>query len=472
MNQVDHPLQLAEIIHHVGIYLLDWQPVLTNEILLHASRRDILSATQVCRVWHTVLAPLLWTSIDDTRDFYNDYSEDSTLSRTLPIMSCHVRYARLRHGVLSGSCIKSTSIQELSILVSGLIHFRSLVYFNPRLSMLILRSGPPYNTGILDCHWRVLDDLTQLKKVIMADLHIDSTNSLSQFLHKNNDLKELELAQSSLPDDLDSILAKPLASLRSLTLRSRLVQSTTGYPALIRLCPNLQCLRLELQSDSFIECTRDLRAHCPRLRTVEIIRFVFQQETYEEFLERDCPDLVEFSSHTPIFTKILCDALLVHGNYSRLEKIKVAFRTDVDIGIESTIKILTSCPNLRSLCVRNDEKKFSNGRVSIELLDAPWKCVRLENISLVYIVHIGSTNVLDFKDNLRKRTDDTPLKKYLDRTERDYEDRWVGVVPEKEHGDGLFGIKTMAHRLLCEKVWDFPNMKEIHTEAHRYIRRR
>lgn len=158
------------------------------------------------------------------------------------------------------------------------------------------------------------------------------------------------------------------------------------------------------------------------------------------------------------FSAEVCDALLIHAD--SLENLNITFHGDVESGLQSMNRVLTSCCNLRSLAIYYAADKMDHDFPSRLCTSEPWKCTKLNTLYLDGFA-------------MAQTTDGEDPREYEDREEELLDDLsshgWsVTIIPGTKSSDRL--IVSYRRYEIFERVWDMENLFKVHVDGLEYLR--
>ncbi|KAG0351524.1 hypothetical protein BG005_008972 [Podila minutissima] len=367
---------LPEIVHQIGLSIQIWFPPdrLQSSLARRGHRfdpRPLIACIKTCRLFYITLTPLLW-------EVYHEYH---MAGWTIPLKvlqskSHHIRYLTL-YTSWPPRTIQSTQLRELRITSSVLEKHLYLVHSNPQLSILSFHmDGQGYRN--VKSTIEVLSRLTVLQ---LGGLRSHSAD-LEQLFKKNAALEELTVIN---PRPLQSDGCQPLASLTWLAVESWGEENQSGQVNLIRRCPNLTTVTLDLKNGLLDPVSRALREHCPRLERIQCTHRSFGASRHtDEAQDADLgtliqatPRLLHFTCKAMTLTNVVCQALLRHATW--MDTLELHLFIGDEESVRNVGRLLTSCSSLRRLKVKYEQ---SMETADLGWLGDSWGCRNLESIDL------------------------------------------------------------------------------------------
>lgn len=195
----------------------------------------------------------------DTLGFGYDDRPDP---RTTPLevmraQSRHIRYAKLSRSLPTGA-LRCTQLKELYITGDGINAGAKIFIANPLSHLtIIFDCGPEYHSIQSE-----LETLTQLK--VLSINHVPLTHSpdpLTGILNKNAGLQELILRCTCGILGFEG--CRPLTNLRSLDFSGNWLMNI-GLLQLIRLCPNVEILKIPEWGDTCRRACQEYQTVLPK----------------------------------------------------------------------------------------------------------------------------------------------------------------------------------------------------------------
>ncbi|KAG0337206.1 hypothetical protein BG004_007739 [Podila humilis] len=477
MKQAVNPLELPEILHIVGHYLLCWDGR-SSYIYKNVPRRNnILSAMRVSRVWNEVLTPLCWITFNYAEFYRSNRDNIAKMHELMPLVSHHLRYLVFRSDLVQQHAIRSTQIQELCVYLRANENDWSqvvkplLLSNQQQLSNLSLE----LERGVSTVDWLTLNTLSKLKVIVLESLTFPKhAEPMMKFLHNNASLEDLSIIA---PKNMGSFAGfAPLTGVKKLTISRLSPVFDAELRELIGLCPNLETLKMVYSGGGCdMGWSIGLKARCPKIRSFEMAIPMSEEEQLSDtavarFLTEEFSDQQLVHLSLGQYTPIIHEAVFVKASQS-LETLVLTIQGNFIFAAEGTTKILTSCggswPNLRSLTIAR-KLSFSNRLLRHALYgidwfkDMTWQCPTLESITYQRLYWGAVPGVPVTK---------SPRKTELGHTEEEFEIHWRHRV-QPGWGDEESENRAIAGRLLCEKVWDLPKLRVACLDEHEYTRRR
>lgn len=365
-------VELPEVIHRLGCFIVTWVPGKQGIYLFRAN--DLVSCSQVCRTWYSVLYPLLWRRYDDSFNVWHFPRE------TAQANSRHFRFLTLSH-TWPASAPLPNQLSTLYLSETAIGSAVVILQANPQLTSLEIKL---IDGDLYEDIRPGLETLTRLKKLRFyvhggGELKSDR---ITQFLLRNHGLQKL-LVEGTFGGLGLFQGGEPFADLVELRLNADL-RLNPGLVHLISYCPNLKAIQFMVYNNECpaMELARVLRENCPNLHSIRCIE-ANNVDTEGLIQERGILALLSASSHLtrfemPLetFTVDIRKALLVAHEQS-LAMVYIYLDHAVGAPIANVGKILASCPNLRffklSISWHNTAPLHA-----LALFKEPWACGKLE----------------------------------------------------------------------------------------------
>ncbi|KAG0337205.1 hypothetical protein BG004_007738, partial [Podila humilis] len=453
MCQTVNPLLVPEIIDVVGHYLMTsweepkeqdpWKPKSTY-FQARPNRKNILSATKVCRVWRDVLTPLCWVAFDDYVIYHKEYPPSEMLAfhqKNLPSICTHFRFIKLNNIQLveQADVIQSTKVQELeaSLWTSGakdLVKF--IIWLNPGLSILDLNLS--YTCTRRHDLWPALATLTKLKILRLENVKFgvgDDGDQSWGFIQSNEKLEELSLIEIGKIGFSLEFRLSPLLKLRKLLVKDSNVLCDMTTTLLLAQSPNLEELEVDGCKDYYVCWMTKFESFCPKVRRIRIPTTGALDRDVYWLLEMQCSKLVEICVAMKSFSASLRYAVSCHA--STLEVLRLVLEEESDCIVENTKMILESgqFSQLQILSIsicEGDVEDVGEWEHWFDDDDIPWHCPNLVRIQFESFRH--------------------PRKMWKGGASRSYEEF------KKEWGDSADGCLFLSRendeggiRMFCEK---------------------
>ncbi|KAF9211573.1 hypothetical protein BGZ59_007880 [Podila verticillata] len=336
-----HLFEIPELIYRIG-----WFLCFNCELEDYFDPQDLIVCSQVNRLFHKTLTPLLWMVI--TTDF-RDY--------TLPKDVVEANIHHTRHLVIYSSDQPIWGATNLrTLLVHRFIETRrvvDLIHSNPHLTSVEwhfpVGADRDQQTLILPA----LATLSQLRYLYLRNWRFENID-LAVVLCSTPLLLELNLY---LPHGLGGCFdqCRPLENLTILWLSCFWPKASPGFPQLLRYCPNLETLYLNpLLECPIVKLSTNLRECCPRLKTLKCGPY-FHHDIFERIWPADKDlALIESAAGLDDFDLPLCDLTstvlqtLLTRHAHTLTKLALFFYRGGDPGTMANMSsILASCLSLR-----------------------------------------------------------------------------------------------------------------------------
>lgn len=252
-----------------------------------------------------------------------------------------------------------------------------MIHSNPQLSSLSLHGNQGYRNVKSS-----IESLSHLTSLRLSGLRPHEANNFEQLFYNNCSLDKLHIV-SPRPFQFDG--CQPLLSLTHLAMETWCAEVQPGLLNLIRQCPNLMTVQLELRNGPLDPVSRTLREHCPRLERIECTHRSFGASRHtDETQDADLGTLIQATQRLVHFTckaltlsNVVCQALLCHANW--IETVDLHLYSGHEESVRNIGRILGSCSSLRRLKVQHEQ---SMETVDLAWLGDSWGCGNLESIDL------------------------------------------------------------------------------------------
>lgn len=453
-----NPLELPEVVSRVGLYIPLFVPCKALGGRANYESRHLVAAIKVCRLWHAVLTPILWTVWDGYYMHCQNFSEPpgehdaSVPTEVLRANSHHLRYADLLSTIPPG-ILQATQLKEVYINGETYISNAEVLFSNPDLPYLhISFCGSSDDLNIVQPS---LKSLSRLKVLMLSHADFTATDQLPQVLSKNSHLQELDLYHPWRLSTFDG--CGPL-SITYINFGGRW-KGNMGIIQLIRQCPYLQILDVPGSDCPAAALAQSIRDCCPKLTFLKC-ELGHLREDDIELLIRAPTCLMKLHTSLHSFSAKVCDALLAHTDW--IEEICLSFTDGVGEGVQSTNRILTLCPNLRRFKVsyKGISEHQDYGPVNIWQKEQ-WKCTKLESLHLNGLVRdwtSGSARVLQ-----RHAEQEAKFHEKL------FSHGWsVKTVPVTNPGlvQQLVAVRRYE---VFRCIWGMEQMYKVYIEGYEYV---
>ncbi|KAF9331916.1 hypothetical protein BG006_005229 [Podila minutissima] len=292
----------------------------------------------------------------------------------LRTQSRHFRYVSIWHPLPIP--LQCTHIKELYLQGEGFLSHADLIFSNSQLSNLMLDFGDGQRYSDVQ---HALEAVRQLKVFCLRNLLFKTPDQVTQVLNNNSaSLQELDF---HIPYGISGFLGcEPLTRVRRIGFSGSWT-SNMGMLELIRLCPNLEILKVSGRECPVPQLAKSIRECCPKVAIIRCDLGGLSED--ESMLLVQAPSrLVELDSILHSFSTRICDALLMR-HASWLERLNLSFFDGAKAAMEGTNRILASCPNLRSLAMFFAGSCSSQEYApSLWANNDPWICTQLETLDL------------------------------------------------------------------------------------------
>ncbi|KAF9314472.1 hypothetical protein BG003_004127 [Podila horticola] len=334
-----HPLEIAELIYRIA-WFLEWDE--DNSLFVPT---DLIACTQVNRLFHKTLIPLLWM-------IHNTNLEDFKI----PIKAVEANIHHVRHLEIYSNdqpIWRATNLRTL--LVHRFIRavpVVNLILANPRLISVDWHFPVGHDRDQQDKIIPALATLSQLRFLYLKNWRHDFID-LAAMLCNTPMLQELHLY---LPYGLGGCFdqCRPLEHLTVLCIDCYWPETSPGFPQVVRFCPNLEILHFNpLHECPIVDLSTNLRECCPKLNTIKCGR-QWNHDIFDRIWTAD-KDLALIKSAAGLidFDLPLCDltseflrTLLARHSHSLVD-VTLYFYRGGDPGTMGNISsILASCLSL------------------------------------------------------------------------------------------------------------------------------
>ncbi|KAF9324507.1 hypothetical protein BG006_000460 [Podila minutissima] len=379
---VDNPLELYEIVCRVGTFIQLYTWDRDDARFYRFAPNDLLSCLRVCRLWHAVLVPLLWTVYSDL-----EMERRKVPIETIVAHSQHIRFFEYNNNVSRGPLLPS-NLRELRL--NGVSSFESCADYilaNPHLTALDWTLRLEHQMDPLQCLaiQTALESLSQLQRLRLDNWRVYDPVQLNRLIRKTPGLKELALVQM---EGLGRLEGCPLIhNVTRLYLQCLWSNMNPGLSDLLRLCPNLQSLTLFNFNDCpMATIIRNLRECCPWLTTIDTMATYLDAHDPVPWEEGDVLMIFEATQHlvhcrVPIeaMSTRICNAILAQAG--SLESIHLFIEQENDATFRNANIVLSSCSNLKAFTMSSGTSGWS-AKHAPDLLAQPWNLPVLETFEL------------------------------------------------------------------------------------------
>ncbi|KFH61916.1 hypothetical protein MVEG_12250 [Podila verticillata NRRL 6337] len=382
-------VELPEIVHRFGCSIVIWVPTKQGHYYFRAN--DLVSCSQVCRTWYSVLYPLLWKRYDDSVNVWHFPREVAQAN------SRHFRHLTLSHAWPASAPIPD-QLTTLYLSKKAIGSTVDLLQANPQLASIEIKLS---NEHLYEDIQAGLDILTRLKKLRFYADRPDAVH-LTQLLRRNPGLQKL-----LIEGDFDGVGAfmdgEPFADLVEIRLNVNL-RLNPGLVHLISYCPNLKAIRFMIYNNGSpaMDLAQSLRENCPKLNSIRCLD-ADNVDTEGLIQEAGILALIGASSHLTqfempleVFTVDIRDALLIpHATF--LEMVHVYMDVCVGPPMANVGKILAGCANLKTFKLYSSSY-YTAPLHALALFEEPWICDKLEVFRLKGIGYVVARDYQDHGD--------------------------------------------------------------------------
>lgn len=382
-------VELPEIIYTLGCSIVIWVPGKQSHYYFRAN--DLVSCSQVCRTWYSVLYPLLWKRYDDSVNVWQFPHEVAQAN------SRHFRHLTLSHAWPASAPIPD-QLTTLYLSKKAIGSAVDLLQANLQLASIEIKLSSEH---LYEDIQPGLDVLTRLKKVRFYTGKPDTAH-LTQFLLRNPGLRKV-----LIEGDFDGVGVvrdgEPFADLVELRLNVNL-RLNPGLMHLISLCPNLKAIRFMVYNNGSpaMDLAQNLRENCPKLNSIRCLD-ADNVDTEGLIQEAGILALIGASSHLTqfempleVFTVDIRDALLIpHAPF--LEMVHVYLDVCVGPPMANVGKVLAGCANLKTFKLYSSSY-YTAPLHALALFQEPWICDKLEAFRLKGIGYVVARDYQDHGD--------------------------------------------------------------------------
>ncbi|KAG0016288.1 hypothetical protein BGZ81_011308, partial [Podila clonocystis] len=340
---------LPEIVTQIGLSIQVWFPPDARARSSAAARRGprfdprpLIACIKTCRLFYITLTPVLWR-------IYHEYqmADWNIPLEVLQTQSRHFWYLTLNTVPARGT-IQSTQLRQLKITSSVLERHLYLIRSNPQLSILSLHINSTQGYRNVKS---AIESLSRLTTLQLSGLRSHNAD-VERLLKNNPSLKKLSII-TPRPFHFDGF--QPIASLTWLSIETWFEENQPGLLNLIRMCPNLTTITLELRNGPLDSVSKTLREHCPRLEGIKCTHRSFGASRHtDEAQDADLGTLIQATSRLLHFTckaltltNVVCQALLRHATW--IETVDLNLYSGDEESVRNIGRILASCSSLRKL---------------------------------------------------------------------------------------------------------------------------
>ncbi|KAG0016344.1 hypothetical protein BGZ81_011235 [Podila clonocystis] len=335
-----HPLELPELIYRIA-WFLDWNQDDDSFI-----PTDLSACTQVNRLFHKTLTPLLWMI---------RHTNPKQVKIPGEVIEANIHHVRHLEIYSSEQPIwRATNLRTLLVVrFINLLPVVKLILSNPRLTSLEWYF-PVHGSEQEDIILTALATLSQLKFLYLKNWRYN-TIELGRVLCNTPMLQELKLY---LPYGLGGSFdrCQPLEHLTTLWLDCYWPETSPGFPQLVRYCPRLEALYLNpLLECPIVDLSINLRECCSKLVTLKCGDY-FHHDIVSPIWTADKDlALVESTANLSDFELPLCDltrevlrTLLTRHSHSLTDVTLYFYRGGDPRTMANISSILASCLSLRT----------------------------------------------------------------------------------------------------------------------------
>lgn len=404
-----NPLELHEIIARIGHFI----PVFSTEQYPKFTPKDLIAATQVSRLWHRALSPLLWS-------FYSGTLHGNKRGPSVDLIvknSPHIRYfqsfgvepslaadlqcRQLTHLSMTGYYGSVDEIRHetmTNLIAMNRSRLRQLCWYGrqtpmdldvgaltgpplQQLEMLSLYSWNVYNGGLV----KVLDSVSETLKC----LKLGSMHGIRRGDFDNLTLPHVTDVELSFGND-------PIL----------------GLEDVFRSVPNVQRIALQFGYHCHWDAKRiaqNIRECCSKVQEITI-HSPIEDEGLADIIA-SCPPLTLIIARMHIGLSDKVTRAILGRHTESLESLEV--RTEWNsppANVSNLARILHSCHRLRSLYFQGMQE-VTEDELSSELLAQPWACQGLESLRLKGFKPnrtLFLTNGEDDASDSRQESEDAP----------------------------------------------------------------
>ncbi|KAF9153056.1 hypothetical protein BG015_004196 [Linnemannia schmuckeri] len=356
-----HPLELPEIIEHLGHFLSLWtqeQEQQTGPKKTVFTPKTFLTCLRVSRLWHQTLLPILWAT-------YDAEGMEHVPTDILRRYSSNFRTFCMPRGWILFTFVDCTKLTRLTLNsnTADIGHSRQMVRSNPGLKSL--KWNGPSILPLLPCD--EFASLTRLESLTLSLWDVSGGRLGRALRLLAGSIKELEIGwltglhvqgtrwiTAEGNDTEDDSLIFPCLEL------VRLPGLCFGPdPAeFVKSCPNLARLELTLErykdnykdDEDIVRITDSLCAHCPKLRSLAVKGTI--EQGLKATLIRNCAtsnSLSEIIVVVPSIDSHIADSIALHA--STLSTLGILNMTNGPVALDQLFQLPARCPRLRQFSV-------------------------------------------------------------------------------------------------------------------------
>ncbi|KAF9213146.1 hypothetical protein BGZ59_005853, partial [Podila verticillata] len=339
----------------------------------------LINCIKVSRLWRQIMTPILWEMFDDQA-----MAHYKIPPHIVQAQSHHFRFLHVTCNESIPHPLKSQHLRRLVIAnCEQLETFIDLIRRNSNsLTTVEWHVPDSANTPLKkELIQYSLETLTKLESLNLSRWHHCSVGQITRIAVNNPGLKELRLSETK---NLEQSPGRhPSINITHLELNGQW-EDNPGFIQLVKYCPKLESIMFWADASCPARAlSKNLRENCPNLKSIESLNgdmafCIGGAPTVKAVLQivRASRGLARFDFPMNDLTVDICDALLeLHAD--TLETIQLYLDGSDHNSLMGINRILSSCPNLTSLAVNNDQDEWSPEDAGV-LTAEPWNCPKLK----------------------------------------------------------------------------------------------
>ncbi|KAF8983645.1 hypothetical protein BGZ52_000558 [Haplosporangium bisporale] len=373
-----NPLELYEIVARIGRFI----PVFSTEQYPKFTPKDLVAVTQVSRLWHKALSPLLWSFYSGTLHWNKPgppidlIVKNSTHIRYFesygvpPSLAADLQCCRLTHLSMSGYYGSGDEIRHETMT--------NLIAMNRKRLKQLCWHGR-YTPTTLDVGALTEPPLQQLEMLSLSSWNVyngrlakvlDSVSGTLKHLNLNSmhGIRRGDFDNLTLPHVTDVVLGfgkDPML----------------GLEDVFRSVPNVQ--RITLHSGHHLDAKRiaqNIRECCPKVQEITIHSPIEDEDLAD--IIASCPPLTLIMARMHIGLSDKVTQAILGRHTESLESLEVQTEwNSPPANVSNLARVLHTCHRLKSLHFQGMQE-VTEDELSSELLARPWACQDLECLHL------------------------------------------------------------------------------------------